>query len=153
MSERRSAAHWFWPTATAAMTAATVLLATMLIMRSGQVASRPPGSEMAPVVEVVDQRPSAAPGGDVMAVNVDGSDVMKSAPIWPWATPPTTGYLAIRYVALTQGVAALDHDALTGTTGNNRTSGDESRPPVNSRQLLEELLLEIAPRGGANGSP
>ena len=93
----------FWPMATAAMTAATVLLAATLAWQSPWVR----GSVKPQVVEVV------------AAVNIEAKDTNQFA-AYPvtWLgndrTPP--GYLGIRYVALTRGVDALRANSQTGVT-------------------------------------
>jgi hypothetical protein len=115
----------FWPMATAAMTAATVLLAATLARQSHWVS----GEVKRQVVDVV------------AAVNVEAKDTNQFA-AYPvtWMgndrTPP--GYLGIRYVALTRGV-----DALAREFSDGRGDGSLPMPPADSRQMLQELLPTI----------
>jgi len=122
LAERSWASSWFWPAATVLSSAATILLATMLVWQRND--SQP-----------IDTRPHAAA---TLAAANDAGDVWSSDPgprAWPWPGRLATGYLAIRYVALTQGVAALDREFPTAV-------GDagEPTPPATAGKLLEELL-------------
>ena len=93
----------FWPMATATMTAATVLLAAMLLWPTAWrgVGAKPPAMEVVATANIAAQvaNPVAA-----YPVTWTGYD----------RTPP--GYLGIRYVALTRGVdASRTNSPLDGT--------------------------------------
>jgi hypothetical protein len=120
----------FWPAATAMMTAATILLATMLVWQHAdrQLAAKPQadvmvtvsadGEELKTRIESVDREPDTVNRGR-----------------WPWSARPTSGYLGLRNVALAEGVAAIENRSAT----TNGPSGEPSSP-MTARGLLEELL-------------
>ena len=111
-----------WPAAGAMMTAATVVLAAMLLRQRDadhEMAAMPSSAEIAATTEAAE--PAVGP-----------SLLLPSDRI-----PP--GYLGVRYVALTQGVGALDEE----TSVSSGLNGDV-RPPATSRELLEELLPKEA---------
>lgn len=122
LAERSWTSSWFWPAATALTTAATILLASMLVWQrssSPSVATRSPAATAMVVVKDANEVGSLATDRQA----------------WPWSDRQPSGYLGVRYVALTQGVAALDREFPTpvGDAG-------EPSPPATARQLLEELL-------------
>ncbi len=123
-----------WPAATAVMTAASLLLATMLVRQncSPSVAQVPTAKPQAAATPVVD-RPHE------VATNHSASSAPRSEWTmtgWPALRQPTGGYLGIRYIALMRGVGALQSD-FTGTeTGADSTSD----APVTQRELLNKLL-------------
>ncbi|MEX2091780.1 MAG: hypothetical protein WD971_03835 [Pirellulales bacterium] len=104
-----------WPTATALATAASVVLATMLVWQRDKerVAAAPPAAEMDDVAPIVAQ-----------------SD------LWRWSDRRQSGYLGVRQVALTRGGGALEYRL--PAPGDDES--DESPPPATARQLLKELL-------------
>jgi hypothetical protein len=122
--------RWFWPAATAMMTAATVMLAAMLVRHSDW-----RGDEAKPqavdVAASTNNSVERSPTNDVG--NADG--VAKYPAIWMWMDRTPPGYLGIRYVALTRGVDALAHEFCEA-----REDAGESSPPIDARQLLQELL-------------
>jgi len=120
--ETRMPARWIWPIATALSTAAALLLATMLVWQRQD------------TVHVA----AAPPINDTVVATVDAIDVESAIPspgVWPWADRAPGGYLGVRYVALTQGVGALERE-VPAVNGN----GFEPSPPATARQLLDELL-------------
>jgi hypothetical protein len=119
----------FWPAATAMMTAATVLLATMLVWQrqSAQVAEREAKPQAA--LARVDDRP-----GDGAAGLAPRPEVLTAG--WPAFQQPASGYLGIRYIALTRGVGALE-PSVSGTTGGRDSSNGT---PRTQRDMLNELL-------------
>jgi hypothetical protein len=112
----------FWPGATLAMTAATLLLAAMLVWPTAWrgVGAKPPAMEVVATANIAAQvaNPVAA-----YPVTWTGYD----------RTPP--GYLGIRYVALTRGVDALAHERSTG-----RDDPAAPVPPADAQKMLQELL-------------
>jgi hypothetical protein len=124
----------FWPAATATMTAATILLAMMLV-RQGEPT---PVDQMATAIEPapITEASPAAPSIDHEQDNVWGIATTHNA--WPLAGWPMTGYLGQRYIALTQGVDALANDWQQAAID---TGGDLSPPrPPTARDLLREML-------------
>jgi hypothetical protein len=114
---------WFWPAATGAMTAATLVLSAMLHW------PREGAERSAAKPQVVD---------DALAVTVvEPRDTLGDA--WRGSDRIPSGYLGLRHVALTQGVGALDEKTSVSTGLNGG-----ARPPATSRELLEELLLKDA---------
>jgi hypothetical protein len=130
----------FWPAATATMTAATVLLATMLIRQS------PPAKESPELVATqvtVNPQPALAVAQPDLETTNPWSARWSS---WPWAGPPSSGYLATRHAALMHGLAALDREAFAEETGGRPV--DTRERPATARELLQELLPEpISPLG------
>jgi hypothetical protein len=59
---------------------------------------------------------------------------------WAW-TPSETGYLGIRKIVLTRGVAAIDREYQS--TSEHRGFPNGGSEPATARQLLDELLPVI----------
>lgn len=119
----------FWPAATFTMTAATLLLATMLVwQREGnQFAAK--GEVSPPSTNQVFEQP-------LVAIAPSLGELAKS----PFGSPefqhPYNGYLGIRYVSLTRGVDAWESNSQASTS-----DGDSySETPRTQRKMLEELL-------------
>jgi hypothetical protein len=131
---------YFWPAATATMTAATLLLSAMLVWRAPHAVNTPPVTTLAEAT-----KPQVVATPAVLAT--EPSDAWPANwSIWPALGPPTSGYLAVRHVALTQGLAALDHESLN--TGHDGTPSEtRARPPATARELLRELLPETTRNG------
>jgi hypothetical protein len=137
--EKRSSSY-FWPAATATMTAATLLLSAMLVWRSPDAIDTP---QVTTVVEAAKPQVVATPA----VVSTEPSDIWPANwSIWPALGPPTSGYLAVRHAALTQGLAPLEHESFNagydGTPSETR-----ARPPATARELLQELLPETTRNG------
>jgi hypothetical protein len=118
--------RYFWPAATSTMTAASLLLATMLIdtRQALQLAQTNQRS-------IVPAESAAQHSVDVRTAQPQLASATRLA-----ARAPQTGYLGTRFVALTRGVAALD-DADVSGIGN----GDASPAILPTRkQMLNELL-------------
>lgn len=140
--------RWFWPAATATMTAATLLLATMLVW---QRAAQPVAAQSAtpPLPTTVATAPPD------QTVDATGSITLATAQPenfgWPMVSPPTTGYLGLRYIALTRGVGELEKHNRTANSDFN-TSGNT---PATQRELLRELLPsadnKVSPHSAATG--
>lgn len=127
--------RWLWPAATALMTAASLLLATMLVWqrRTYELALQSPagsqqlaGANASQTAVVPAIATSTAPSGSAAIVQVARSSVLQ----------PKPGYLGIRYIALTHGVTAIE--TLDRTTGTHRDSIPQNEPT--QRDLLRELL-------------
>jgi hypothetical protein len=117
----------FWPVAAMAMTAATVILAAMLVWPAAW-----RGTGATPQVEVVANAADSAEGRPA----ADGiKHQFARYPVgWLPGDLSSTGYLGMRYVALTRGVDAIDRDCLEA-----QSATDEPMPAANSRELLKEL--------------
>jgi len=118
----------FWPTATALMTAASLLLATMLVWQNWprsavQPAANPQASDVAHAAR-------NRPGGQ--------KHEFASRDIWP-TMPASSGYLGIRYIALTKGVAAIPSDFSSSTEPSNRSEEGKLKP-MTARGLLHEMM-------------
>ncbi|MCC7473844.1 MAG: hypothetical protein IT425_00490 [Pirellulales bacterium] len=124
---------WFWPAATATMTAATLLLATMLVwQRTGQpiAANDKTLPNSAPEATRTSTQP-AAPTSFATTGSTEPETIG-----WPFSPPPTAGYLGLRYIALTRGVDTL-------SLRDDMASFDSDTPehvPATQRELLRELL-------------
>jgi hypothetical protein len=124
-----------WPAAAAMMTAACMLLSTMLIWQreSTRVATQP---VLQPVAPVATQLQVVQP-----AVQ---SDFAWNA--WQARQQLSTGYLGIRQVALTRGVNAIE--STFSAASNVRDAGEKSE--ASQRRMLNELLpgsrIELMPR-------
>jgi hypothetical protein len=131
MAKRIGSRRWGWPAATAMMTAATLLLATMLVwqnhspQRSGSIASL--------------ASPSAVKAHR-KDVEVSADDSALPPTLMRNAVPPrTSGYLETRYIALTRGVGALSEFS-TSNDGHDLPDGGPTAKPATARNLLDELL-------------
>lgn len=124
----------FWPAATAMMTAASVLLATMLVWQrdSARVAA-PAAPQVAPVA--VQPSTDQAPAQSSFAWNT-----------WQARRQPSTGYLGIRQAALTRGVNAIEPTVSAASSIHDRND----RVEPSQRRMLNELLpgtrIELMPR-------
>jgi hypothetical protein len=126
----------FWPAATATMTAATVLLATMLAWRE-----RPPNTVrpilVAPPIAEVRQPAHAAVARVKEVQPGNRSD-------WQFAHRPASGYLGIRQIALTEGVGAIPSSV--ATSGASVVAGSDERvSPATVRGLLNEFVSKSSP--------
>lgn len=135
--------RWFWPAATATMTAATLLLATMLVWQrpTQPIAAQSPTPPLPTTVATT--APPAQP------VDTTASATPAAAPSenygWPMASPPTVGYLGLRYIALTRGVGELET--------HNRTASSDSDSTVTAPATQRELLRELLPSANHKVSP
>jgi hypothetical protein len=122
------AARRFWPAATFTMTAATLLLATMLVWHRQAPRFASKGDASPPFTnQASEQLPvKAAPSSRELATSSFGS---------PTFQRPSSGYLRIRYVTLTRGVGALESNSPVSTDVDE--SSNET--PQTQRDMLEEL--------------
>jgi hypothetical protein len=120
---------WLWPAATATMTAASLLLAAMLVWQKelhsdARYAVKPKAAIEAPVTT------------EVAEVNHLANEVDARL----WTARATSGYLGLRHLALTKGVGALEPETLTAN-GHATSADAPPRPePATARDLLDELL-------------
>lgn len=120
--------RWLWPAATATMTAATIFLAVMLVWQPEQ------RSGDLPVVVAQDTaKPPAA-----SAAEIDVAPVRRDT--WPWASRPTSGYLGLRYTALTRGIGAIEREFQSAGNNGGSLDGLQWVEPATVRRLLDELL-------------
>ncbi len=111
------------------MTAATLLLAILLVRQRNavQIAAKQDTSTIVATQIVAPPREAAARSAPRPEISTTG---------WLSIRPPKSGYLGVRYVALTQGVAALDSRS-PAAGGDRDSSSDLQRT---QRELLNELL-------------
>jgi hypothetical protein len=124
------AAHRFWPAAAFTMTAAALLLATMLVWQNRR----------QPIVQqIVPMQPAVVASNDLHEFPADRPDRLTTRNQWQSIPSVSSGYLGIRYVALTRGVGALSSEFQS-------SDNDDEAPPDNRansttpRGLLKELL-------------
>jgi hypothetical protein len=121
---------WMWPVATATMTAATVLLGTVLVWQKQP--------------NFIAEKDSQPPSVVKFASTSTDSETEDSARYairdrWPAGLSPESGYLGVRYIALTRGVNALPFEE--SSTAGNDSSRDNSRlKPATLRGLIDELF-------------
>jgi len=124
-----------WPAATVIMTAASVLLATMLVWQreDTQIATQP----MAPPPVPVAAQPQAMPPAARLEFAWSSSQDRQQ---------PNTGYLGMRHVALTRGVHAIDSSFLS----HSHEGGPSEKSDASQRRMLNELLpgnrFDLMPR-------
>lgn len=126
------AAPSFWPAATATMTAASLLLAAMLVRQNWS----KPNVELAtnPSRMNVVENPRVA---TEIHEDLTASFVRRDR----WSTMPLTssGYLGVRYIAVTRGVASFPPELETEDFDRNSRPNDQ-RAPATARGLRDELL-------------
>ena len=123
------AARRFWPAATFTMTAATLLLATMLVWQRQERSFVSQGDALPPFINEASDQPR-------MAIGRPPGESATSSFGSPAFQQPTSGYLGIRYAALTRGVDAWRPSSQTSVGG-----GDSyNETPRTQRKMLEELL-------------
>jgi hypothetical protein len=124
--------RWLWPTATALMTAACLMLAAMLIWRDDE-------------ANLANQPTPPQPATDHLVAEPTIDDFRNVDELASRFTPsrrspaPTRGYLNVRYVALTDGINAIAHDRPANGRGDTPNEASPSKPAT-SRGLLEDLL-------------
>jgi hypothetical protein len=119
----------FWPVATFTMTAATFLLATMLVWQNRP---QPIAKQTAPTSAAV-----VSEGGS-HDVDADVPTRFAVRNSWPSIPSINSGYLGVRYVALTRGIGALSPDVPSSTGDQDLPSSSRAKPNT-PRSLLEEL--------------
>jgi hypothetical protein len=119
----------FWPAATFTMTAATLLLATMLVWQRQTLGVASQGTLALPTTIQVSEQPREAMARS--PVQFASSTLGLRA-----FQHPTSGYLGVRYAALVRGVDALEPSSQVST--DDADSSNDT--PQTQRNLLEELL-------------
>jgi hypothetical protein len=124
----------FWPAATFTMTAASLLLATMLVWQDLR---QPIGRQIAPLQLATDANNSSHD------FDIDQPAQLATRNTWPSIPFDNSGYLGVRYVALTRGVGALSPELQS--SGNDELLPNDRAEPATPRGLLNELLPAAHP--------
>jgi len=130
---RQSRTAWGWPTATAVMTAATLLLATTLAWRESE---RSHGPETASL-----PTPVAVQKSERVNLRESDNEVEMASSVLVSHPAIGRGYFELRNIALTQGVNALPSIPSASAWPS---SARDRMSPVTARELLEELAPESA---------
>ncbi len=125
----------FWTAATFTMTAATLLLATMLVWQRRQ---QPIGQQAAPM------QPTVVAINNSHDIDADRPAQLTTRNQWPSIPSANSGYLGARYVALTRGIGALSSE-LQSSVNDDEAPPDNRANPATSRGLLKELLPTTHP--------
>jgi hypothetical protein len=113
------------------MTAASVLLATMLVWQ-GRIDAVAENSVNPQVVEMEAQPTSGTRADSSYAINANS---------WQLAPRARDNYLGVRYIALTRGLDGAWTHEFQSANGNGQTQGDTDRKePATAGELLDELL-------------
>jgi hypothetical protein len=123
-------AHRFWPAATFAMTAATLLLGTMLVWQNR--------SQSVPQLTASPQ-PTAKLVGPSRSEEADQVNRFAIRNVWSTSPPASSGYLGIRYVALTRGSSDFPPEYESPNDDSDLPAGSDAKPAT-ARRLLDELL-------------
>jgi hypothetical protein len=119
----------FWPAATFTMTAATLLLATMLVWQRQTVGVASQSTLSLPTTLQASEQPPEAITHSPVQFATSTRDFRAFQ-------QPTSGYFGIRYAALIRGV-----DALEASSPDSADDADPSNnTPQTQRNILEELL-------------
>jgi hypothetical protein len=118
--------RYFWPAATSTMTAASLLLATMLVGTRHALQLAQNRQPTVVPVQSASQPPDAVPSP---------TRPEPASARWLVTRTPQNGYLGTRFVALTRGVGAID----TPLESANNNFTPASQPPTR-REMLNELL-------------
>jgi hypothetical protein len=129
----------FWPIATATMTAASLLLATMLVWQRQNLPIAEQSIANGIVVRAVEKTPATAAN----AARPEVTNAFVSA-----LPRSSTGYLGVRNIALTQGIGALQPTVAANAEPRSSLEPASSKQPT-SRELMDELL----PRSEHNAHP
>src|SRR4051812_3715222 len=127
-----STRSWLWPTATAAMTTATLLLGTMLVWQNRSPSVAQIATNAQPVHRA-DHQPQQ--------VNSDRSDQLTADVDHSWRIrQAATGYLGVRYIALTQGITAFEPESESRSDRGDSLDDGQQTTPATARGLLDEFL-------------
>jgi hypothetical protein len=132
------APRWVWPSATALMTAACLVLSLVLIWR-----------DETPNVAVQPTDPQPAADKFVAEPTIEdfrSVEELTSRFASARSSKPTRGYLNVRHVALTEGVNAIANDRTANGNGDSSHEA-ESAEPATPRDLLKDLLPSEASAG------
>jgi hypothetical protein len=125
--------RWIWPTSSALLAAACVVLSAMLVWQ--QDATRIADQDAVPPVRV--ELAVERPAGEA----IQEARLASRKDVSTFAVRPTGGYLEARYIALTQGVGDLQ--AQNGTDDSKSPGG--ARRSATPRELLEEFIPKQPP--------
>jgi hypothetical protein len=130
--------RWLWPSATALMTAASVMLAAMLVWKEDATSIAGPSATPAAVEEKLVEQPTRA---DFQSVDrlTSGFAVTNAY------QRPKGSYLEVRHVALTEGIGAVPFNGHSADDRHASPIDERQTQPATPRGLLEELL----PEGGS----
>jgi hypothetical protein len=134
-----SSGRWLWPATTAMMTAATLLLGTMLVWQNRSPSVAQIGTNPQPVRQA-DHQPQKeySERPDQLAADAEHSWRLR---------PAATGYLGVRYIALTQGITAFEPDYQATSAGGDSSFDGQRTQPATAGTLMNELLP------ASNGTP
>jgi hypothetical protein len=125
------AGRWFWPAATATMTAATLLLAATLVWQKQANFVAPQGTTGPAAATIA----SVSPGSEI-----EPADQPAVREPWSIGFSADSGYLGVRYTALTRGVGAISPE-FESSSGDHDSPASKSRvKPATMRGLIDELL-------------
>jgi hypothetical protein len=124
-----SAGRRFWQVTTYTMSAAALFLATMLLWQGHRTPLAQQQSPARPVDAIPTLRDS----------DLDSPPRFATRNNWPSIPSIDSGYLGVRYVALTRGVGALSPDSRSDD-GNEETPAIRGTEPSTPRAILNELL-------------
>ena len=125
----------FWPAATCTMTAATLLLATMLVWQSRR---QPIAQQSVPM------QPAVVASSSSHDFVMDRPARLATHNTWPSIPSVNSGYLGVRYVALTRGIGALSSE-LQSPNGDDEMPSSNHAEPNTRRGLLNEFLPATHP--------
>jgi hypothetical protein len=126
--------HWFWPMAASMMTAATLLLATLLAWQNSLSSVAQNATNARPVGTAMHQSHEAnSDHPDQLVAEAEHSWRMRSA---------ANGYLGVRYIALTQGAGALETASEATSDGHDSSYDERDVQPATARDLLDKVLPE-----------
>jgi len=123
------AARRFWPAAAFTMTAATILLASMLVLRN----------ESHSTAKVV-AKPALTYASSFPATESKLEDRFAYRSAWTMRPPVASGYLNARFIAVARSVGDLSSEFRTADFDNDPPSDDYRSEPATRRGLLDELL-------------
>jgi hypothetical protein len=124
--------QWLWPTTAAMMTAATLLLGSMLVWQNRSPSVVQIGTNSQPVRQSAHHPQKAISDcRDQLAADEDHSWRIR---------PAATGYLGVRYIALTQGITAFEPDYQATSAGGDSWSDVQQTQPATAGRLMDELL-------------
>ncbi|MFO0792159.1 MAG: hypothetical protein U0805_22100 [Pirellulales bacterium] len=128
--------RWLWPAATALMTAASLLLATMLVWQrhSYELALHQASAASEQLAAAKTPEVPAIPAIASSEQPLPAATIHNAA--WSSYLRPQPGYLGVRDIALKRGVSALETRNLAAAAHHDTTTDDEPT----QRDLLHELL-------------
>jgi hypothetical protein len=129
---QRVAGHhgWFWPAATALATAASLLLATMLVFQNH--------SQF--VAQQSNTPPAPNESNNITQVSKDLPAEQFARRDWSMKPVLNDGYLGIRYIAVTAGIGALPENFQSAATVREVPDKNKPSEPATVRNLMKELL-------------